>query len=408
MTDKEIIEKAGGKRLDDKVKHLSLRKLQGLQSFSPLKNCTKLEYLLLRADGTIPPLAPLVHCPNLEVLAIRENPKIKSLTFLEQMPQLKKLELNKRLYELLNGLSPQLNILEVCSPTIEQVDYFRNFSQLKELELGTDTGIYTKINNDTNFTPVAQLHRLFLMSRLMTSTKQLAVLKECRSLFIGSNKKLTDLSGLKSLTKLEALVVNRTAVKDLLPLNDLSINYLAAGGTKINSLENLVLPELIQLYLGQIRLKKLSLNTAFPKLELLSLSQTGIKDIQQIGKLSALKYLSLWGCTKLMDFSPILELNNLEAIDLSESLINIEQFDQIAAMPNMKKMAIYKSAIALDETNLEKAKEVTQKNNTQLVTERSELLDFQKPYYRLMNYYLHVYKGKENPWFEDWQTGYHI
>ncbi len=408
MTDKQIIEAAEGNPLSSQTTRLSLRNLKGLGSFAPLTECKNLDYLLLRAPGLVPPLDPLIACPKLRSIAIREKTKIKDFSFLERFPQLKKLEVNQRVYEQLDGLSSKISELEVHSATIDQLSYFRNFSELRQLELGSDTGIYTKINDSTDFSPVKQLERLFLMSRLLSHTKPLEVLKDCRSLFLGSNKKLKDISGLNKLSKLEALVCDRTSVKDIMPLNGLGLRYLSLGGTKINSLKGLALPKLVHLYLGKCRLKKLVLDTSFPELELLSLAQNPIQDIQAIQQFKSLKYLCLWGCPNLSDFSPLIGLTKLKALDLSYSALKMNQFEELINLPNLEQIAIYDTQISEDPVLLKKAQKMALDRNIQLAVERVDLIDFQKPYYRLMNFYLHAYQGKNNPWYDEWKTGYHV
>ena len=114
------------------------------------------------------------------------------------------------------------------------------------------------------------------------------------------------------------------------------------------------------------------------------------------------------GCSNLTNFSPISALKDLEAIDCCESKIELEDFRKIAALPTIKRIAIYNTKISKDEILLKKAKSIAQEKDILLVHERSGLLDFQQPYYRLMNYYLHAYQGKNNPWYKEWGMGYQV
>ena len=408
MTDQEILQVAAGIDLDDRVRHLSLRNLKGLTSFEPLRACKNIERLLLRVDGQIPDLSPITDCLKLKTLSIREKTKVPGFEFLTQMPQLKKLEINQRLYEKLEGLSPAIEVLHVQSSTIDHLNYFEQFRNLKEIELGADTGIYTKIGDDTDFKPIQQVERLFLLSRSLTTVKPLCILENCKSLFIGANKKLAQLEGLGQLTQLEALVVNRTTVSDLSPVYGLPLRYLAAGATKVKSVDDLDLPYLIHLYLGKSNLKTFQPENTFLNLQVLSLAETKIKGLEGLVKTPNLKYLGLQQCLKINDFKPLLQLEKLEALDLSETEIDAQTLEQLLNLPALKKVVLYQSALSKDEKAMQSLTTLASQKNILLITQSRDRLDFQKPYYKLMDFYLHAYKGKENPWYDIYKTGYEI
>lgn len=81
----------------------------------------------------------------------------------------------------------------------------------------------------------------------------------------------------------------------------------------------------------------------FPNLEYLSVDYGSLKDISALLELPNLYGLSLVGCDRLTDYSPLMSLTNLESLKIESS--QLKSIDFIRSMPKLSSLAIEDSSI---------------------------------------------------------------
>ena len=151
-------------------------------------------------------------------------------------------------------------------------------------------------------------------------------------------------SDLSCFTGLEFLSIDDDLSKgDLDGLYNLQVIY--AENSIRDYLEILPNPEKIQALGTEDSLFSDSLEgiDAFPSLQYLSVEYGSLEDISALSQLPNLLGLSLTGCNKLTDFSPLMDLTQLQ--ELSIDSVQLKTIDFISNMPDLTSLTIADSLI---------------------------------------------------------------
>ena len=117
-------------------------------------------------------------------------------------------------------------------------------------------------------------------------------------LYLSWRKKVSDVSPLANLPKLERLYLEHTQVSDISPLANLpNLKELELNNTKVSDVSPLAtLTNLFTLGLDQTNVSDISTLANLPNLEWLGLSVTQVWDVAPLANLPKLKGVSLFGC----------------------------------------------------------------------------------------------------------------
>lgn len=117
-----------------------------------------------------------------------------------------------------------------------------------------------------------------------------------KDLFLGPGK-LSDLSPLGKLTRLESLRATANLVTDISPLGNLKqLDRLDLANTLVSDISALAkLPNLTELQLDGSKVTDISALANHPKLERLTLNRTGVRDVSALKTVKTLKSLNVSG-----------------------------------------------------------------------------------------------------------------
>lgn len=225
-------------------------------------------------------------------------------------------------------------------------------------ELQTQSTTITTRGTVTSLDDLAQmpkLETLVLCNQQLTDLSPLAGLP-LRRLDVHGNQ-LTDLSPLTNCASLTELRVSGNPLTDLAPLVDCtSLSMLNVSRAQVRSLRPLAaLPHLQTLYLLDCPLVT-ELNTLPSTVLGLSLWPCSAEQLEAIGSMAQLRWLSLWNPEGMTDLTTLSRLTYLEGLFLDASALT--SLNGIASMTSLQRLEIL-SAKALDLSLLPEAKRLT-------------------------------------------------
>ena len=145
-----------------------------------------------------------------------------------------------------------------------------------------------------------------------------------RSLFIGNNSEIADITGLEHALNLERLIIHKgNKIRDMTPLSDLTqLRLLSLHQTQIRDitpLASLTALETLVLNISQVNdIKALS---GLTQLKTLEMFNNQVSDITPLAGLKQLKQLEL-GRNQVANITPLTPLTALEYLDISNNPIN--------------------------------------------------------------------------------------
>lgn len=303
-----------------------------LDSLTDLAPLTKLEYLGV-AYSSIPDLKGIENFPNLLVLDA-STCKVTSVEGVEKAPELLGLYLGSNTLTKVDGVEKleKLETLELSSNKIAELPKFSENSALINLSLSGNK--LTKL--DVNF---KNLTSLYVDGN---EIKDLAITAPKLETLNLSGNKLTKLDALKDLTTLEALDLSgNSTIIDLAPIASLkNLTTLGLIFTKDKA---------------ATKLTDISALKDMTKLETLSISYTGVKDIDAIAGLKELTSLTINNSkvvsTKALEKLSKLTTVDLSANDI-EDVVGLKNKKKLSSLNlsenNIKDISDLKGAFTVD------------------------------------------------------------
>lgn len=134
-------------------------------------------------------------------------------------------------------------------------------------------------------------------------------------------QKITDISPLADLQKLEAVDIKNNPVMDISPLNGLKfLKRVSLFDTRVTDFSPLInCPMLFELNAGKLPIRSLESFDGLKSLQNLYLYETTIDSLAEINKLTQLKYLEVTGVID-GDLTPLLSLPHLDNVILGEDM----------------------------------------------------------------------------------------
>ncbi|WP_037286516.1 leucine-rich repeat domain-containing protein [Saccharibacillus sacchari] len=302
---------------------LKIMQPRPISTYAPLKEFTQLERLEFGTTDskmTVPTLAGLdaaVHLKSLgfvskttitqdigaiagltglETLQIRQLVQPIPPNMMISLINLRQLSLSRLNHDSFDELPPALEELSLNFFEIERVPPYKSAPSVRKLSLGAQTCGLEDLGSLRVFPNIEEVQLL-------------------------SPKKLTDLSHAVELVKLRVLDANFCQASDLSGFrNHPSIQDLRLRGSQIRSLREMGhCPELQILYAEKTKLESIEgIREQFPKLELLWIWGTKVKDLSPLEGMTHLKNLDVTMLKpKAWDF--LLTLTALERLDLSKT-----------------------------------------------------------------------------------------
>lgn len=233
---------------------------------------------------------------GLETLHMRQLVQPIPTDMLVPLKKLRKLSLSRFNYASLNELPSALEELSLNFSEVERVPPYQSAPSVRKVSLGAQTCGLEDLGSLRVFSNVEEIQLL-------------------------SPKRLTDLDHAAELTKLRILDANFCQVSDLGGFrNHPSIRDLRLRGSQIRSFREMGhCPELRILYAEKTKLESIEgIREQFPKLELLWIWGTKVKDLRPLEGMTHLKNLDVTMLKpKAWDF--LLTLTGLERLDLSKT-----------------------------------------------------------------------------------------
>jgi len=240
--------------------------------------------------------------PNLETAVREELNHYSKPIFKSQLLEFVILDLGTKEIHNLTGIEHfrNLEVLNLRENKISDVEPLKSLSKLQTLDLG--------YNNIVNL-ETSNFHKLDKLNLTNLYLDHNSI-----ELDNGTEIRLSDLTILNQLTKLQRLSLVDNTITDLSPLKKLTkLEFLDLSENKI-----IVLNELEKL----------------TSLKELNLRQNQLQDISAIKSLSALEYLNLHSNPTLQNISALSSLINLETLILR----NVPVEDQIEVLKNLTKL----------------------------------------------------------------------
>jgi len=302
---------------------LKIMQPRAISTYAPLKEFARLERLEFGTTDskmTVPTLAGLDAAVRLKSLAFvskttvtqgieaiaglsgLETLQIRQLVqpippdLLSSLTNLRQLGFSRFNYESLSELPPALEELSLNFSEVERVPPYRSAHSVRKVSLGAQTCGLENLGSLRVFPNIEEIRLL-------------------------SPKRLTDLNHAAELTKLQILDANFCQASDLGGFrNHPSIQDLRLRGSQIQSFKEMGhCPELRILYAEKTKLESVEgIREQFPKLELLWIWGTKVKDLRPLEGMTRLKNLDVTMLKpKAWDF--LLTLTGLESLDLSKT-----------------------------------------------------------------------------------------
>ncbi|MEJ8305700.1 hypothetical protein [Saccharibacillus sacchari] len=307
----------------EELEVLKIMQPRSISTYAPLKEFTRLERLEFGTTDskmTVPTLAGLEAAVYLKSLgfvskttvtegieAIAELRRLETLQLrqlvqplppdlLTPLKSLRQLGLSRFNYQSPNELPPALEELSLSFSEVERVPPYASAPSVRKVSLGAQTCGLEDLGSLRVFPNIEEIRLL-------------------------SPKRLTNLDHVAELTRLRILDANFCQVSDLGGFhNHPSIHDLRLRGSQIRSFREMGrCPELQILYAEKTKLESIEgIREQFPKLELLWIWGTKVKDLRPLEGMTHLKNLDVTLLKpKAWDF--LLTLTSLERLDLSKT-----------------------------------------------------------------------------------------
>lgn len=270
---------------------MTVPSLTGLEAASRLKSLGFVSKTTVAQD-----IEALSGLHNLETLHLAQLAQPIPADLLIPLKNVRRLGLSRFNYDSPSELPSSLEELSLNFSELERVPPYKAAPSVRKLSLGAQTCGLKDLGSLRVFPNVEEVRLL-------------------------SPKRLTDLSHVVELSQLRVLEANFCRVSDLGGFyNHPAIRELRLRGSEIRDLKKMgVCPELRILYLEKTKLESLEeIREQFPKLEVLWIWGTKVKDLRPLTGMDQLKNLDVTMLkTKAWDF--LLTLTGLERLDLSKT-----------------------------------------------------------------------------------------
>ncbi len=217
---------------------ISCNRLTDIEAVGKLRSLKK--FTIMGEKGEIKDLTPLVQLPELEELNIIEQ-QVTDLSVLSKIKSLKTLAFSQedfKNYESLKLLT-QLESLNLFSASLNNIDFVKPLKNLKSLSINQHN-VENKVSDLSPLTNLTKLEHLSLYSSDIRTLKPLENLENLRELYV-AGKQINSLSSLERLTQLEILMVNDTQVSSLESLKPLiKLKQLYIANNRITSIDPLL------------------------------------------------------------------------------------------------------------------------------------------------------------------------
>lgn len=285
-----------------------------IKNIEQLKVLPKLGMLYLKGNE-ITNINVIADIETLEFLELTAS-KIKDLSPLVKLPKLRVLMLDGVTADNARSLFG-LNVsgtFELTNSQIDPVDYGNIFGQMNELtDLNLQHNNISDINNLIDSLP----------NKRKLSTLDISYNK------IQHIEKIN-----KELESLIFLVLNDNQILDIGSLEGIQLKWLDAHNNNISDFTVISsLPELKLLTLSNTGMKELPPLEELVNLEMLNISNNSISDITPLSELKNLKDLDLAG-NNIKDLLPLKDLINLELLYLKDN--EIVEVSQLSSLKNLK------------------------------------------------------------------------
>ncbi|KAK2999594.1 hypothetical protein RJ639_022792 [Escallonia herrerae] len=323
-------------------------KLKSLSAI--LSNCANLQVLLLRSCTLIENINQTLNLDKLVVLEISGTSSLKEIPdVFGNMPNLQSINFSELSIDKLPSSFYKLSelvwlILRGCS-CFKEMESLANMKKLIMLDLSRSTSF--KTFKDPTFQKNPELRMLNLSETLISSVPiMFKKIRNLTHLLLSGCRHLRMLCKVTSLTRLQVLDLSGASIfhkfNDKSLASNTSLDILDLSGTEINCLpSNISNPR--HLYLkncskltklpfkeGLVRLEVLDVSGTFSlveieeeffehlkHLQILNLSETGIRKLPSLLNLSGLRKLLLSCCLSLEEVPDLNSLTKLEVVDLS-------------------------------------------------------------------------------------------
>lgn len=199
-----------------------------------------------------------------------------------------------------------------------------------------DNGV--DINNDGEITTeeMKRIRSLDISKLNIRDISEIRYATNLVTLHIGWNK-ISDITPLYTLTKLESLRMNDCKIDNIEVLRKLSsLKILSVTGNIIEDMSPISsLAELQELYMNGCELTNLNMVKGLNRLRVLNAGYNPFKDISGIASLEQLGSIYLKGCN-LTDLSDIQSLSNLYSLDVSNN--KISNIEALSNLHNLKSL----------------------------------------------------------------------
>ena len=189
----------------------------------------------------------------------------------------------------------------------------------------------------SNLSPLASLTNLdtlILNATAVSDVSALANLTNLENLWLSSTA-VSDVSSLASFTNLEELLLIGTAVSDVSALASLTnLERLELGGTAVSDVSALTgLTNLESLGLGSTAVSDVSALANLTNLERLELEYSAVSDVSALASLTNLERLELYN-TDVSDVSSLASLTQLKTLDLRHTFVS--DVSSLASLTQLK------------------------------------------------------------------------
>jgi Leucine-rich repeat (LRR) protein len=278
----------------------------GISDLSPLANLKHLERLVIGHE-----MAP-------EIAAL---PKvdIASLAHLANLKKLYLWNLNVHALTPLNSLR-QLEELDIKNSPVSEISALAKLTNLRDLVL-----VYTNVSDISAIGGLTNLRRFAYKAEAddLPSNNP-------------SRARVSDISSLANLTKLESLTLERARCNDLAPIRNLAkLKLLNVDGTPISDLSKIATcKNLTDLGIEGTQVKDLSSLSELKQLEILDMRGVPAKDVSVLLGLAKLQSLSIDGTPEAMPI--IARLKSLDSLELGVTQVKVSDLDALKNLPKLE------------------------------------------------------------------------
>lgn len=295
---------------------------------------------LFAMERKITSLVGLEHATNITWLNVGTN----NISDLSPLSNLKNLE---TAYVFLNDLDGQdlgafapLEKLELLS--IHQTN-ITDISAFTAMELPSLRKLYmdrSKIQDPSPLANYTQLTLLSLDDNNISDINSLARLTNLKSLRVGRNKLITDISAVRDMTQLEELYIYENKITDLTPLSKLTnLRVLMGFDNNISDISPLRdLKLLFELVMYGNQISDVSSLVGFENLSYLGLDRNKLTHLNDVAKLTSLNKLQV-AENNITDISPITTLKNLTFLDIAKNTIS--NIEAVKELKNLRELYFY-------------------------------------------------------------------